>query len=188
MKKNNLQIQVPFDTVETIQRSLEHPSFQLFVKTAYDHPEGWAVRENPVTNKREMMVAGTRSKEDWFLNVYDYYLIEKGDTSMQYLDPWRTKKQQFYADTAANNGIHIVYGHSRGAALVADMPSPPHIQKVGLDGAMVLALNKQMLNIHEGGWNPLSIFDRALAESGENNVTADYSFWKPHAVWAVEGK
>jgi len=46
-------------------------SFGEFVDHAYGNQEGYAIRINPVTGEKEMMVAGSKSIGDWILNAYD---------------------------------------------------------------------------------------------------------------------
>lgn len=211
------------DSLDAIQNHLKDPNFATFVKAAYDAPEGYSIRINPATGKKEMMVAGTRDANQWVLNAVDsgLYLGDKaiktlgnaavtaaydaaeeifplahvfpkphikGVHLLERADPWRQTKQKYYAQIAKENGVDLVYGHSRGGALVADMSLPRGVQKVGLDAAMLIAHNTGMLNINEGGGlNPLGLFDEAIGLTGKENVTFDASTFSPHKVWATTG-
>lgn len=167
------------DSVDTLKSTIASPSFQNFAGLAYALPSGFAVRINENTNKKEMFVAGSRTMTDWKNNLSEY-------TRNGLYDEWRLNKQEQIADIAAKEKVDVVYGHSRGGALVADMPLPMCTQKIGLDAAMVLAGNKDMLNLTESGtgnWG--SSFDKMLARTGRYNVPVDFSPWSPHRVWKV---
>lgn len=176
--------QCQMDELETIKQTIGHISFKNFANEAYASELGYSIRNNPVTGKREMFVAGTRDLQQWALNIYDGMLHHYGFGSMQILDPWRYEKQNILGKIARNERVDIVYGHSRGAALAADMPLGGCIQRIGVNGAMRLAANKKMVNLYEGGGlNPLGLFDQYIAQTGENNHTFDLSPWSPHKVW-----
>lgn len=211
-------------SMDQIHTALQDPNFSEFVNEAYEAPEGYAIRVNPVTGKKEMMVAGTRHATQWLLNAYDSalyggdkalkvglnavfdhgteyvrgiaaehvgplaYLIPhfhvKGVKLLERADPWRQNKQKMYSDIAKEQGVDVVYGHSRGGAMVADMRLPKGTQKVGLDAAMLIAHHTGTLNINEGGgYNPLGLFDEFIGLTGKQNVTYDASYWSPHKVW-----
>lgn len=174
------------DDLETLKKTIADPSFQQFADRAYAAKEGYSIRQNPSTGKKEMFVAGTREMSQWALNVYDGLLHSSGLGQIQILDPFKFMKQNELGKIASDNGVQIVYGHSRGGALVADMPLPRCTQRIGLDAAMMIAGNKNMINLNEGGsWNPMSVFDKYIGETGAQNVTIDYSPWTPHKVWKV---
>ena len=53
---------------------LDRSKMDEFLTAAYDNPNGYAIRINPMTGKKEMMIAGTRSRNDygvrdWVQNV-----------------------------------------------------------------------------------------------------------------------
>jgi hypothetical protein len=180
----------------------EH-DFAEFANEAYQNPEGYAIRVNPRTGEKEMFIAGTRTAQDWFSNVAEsrpilgntFSKIEFGNLadSVQrgwnhHATPWREAAQKKYSDIAHQEGIDVVYGHSRGGAIVADMEVPPHVQKVGLDAAMVIADNKGMYNYYQAGdgvrgWAWLkSRFDAMIGLSGQHNVHVEGSH-PFHQVW-----
>lgn len=107
----------------------------------------------------------------------------KGIKFFEKADVWRQQKQKDLAQVAKEKGVDVIYGHSRGGALVSDM-KVPGVQKVGLDAAMLIAHEKGTLNLNEGkGWNPLGKFDEFIGTTGQNNVFFDASPWTPHKVW-----
>lgn len=143
------QLACPTDNLDTLLKTISSPLFQEFAKEAYSAPDGYSIRINPVTNKKEMFVAGTRDLSQWALNFYDGLLHMYGYGNIQILDIWRFRKQNELGQIATDNGVEVVYGHSRGGALVADMPLNQCTQRVGLDAAMMLAVNKNMVNLNE---------------------------------------
>lgn len=182
--------------------TIGHDKFGDFVDASYDSPDGYAIRYNPVTGEKEMMVAGTRSGAQWGLNALDTVLYGADkviDKSLELAeeavtdglwhhdhhthffgkyDVWREKKTKFYEKIAKKNGVEVLYGHSRGGAIVADMQHPA--KKVGLDSAMLIANNTSMLNFKEGGL--YGAFDSVIGLTGEDNEQMDLG-WKMHAVW-----
>lgn len=205
------------DSVEALQTTLKDKNFGRFVEAAYEAPEGYAIRINPYTGKKEMMIAGTRHSTQWLLNAMDSGLYGgdklmktganfvldntinrvtdpvgellpkahiKGVKLLENVDIPRKQKERYYTQIAKENNVDVVYGHSRGGAMVADMKLPKGTQKVGLDSAMLIAHHTGMKNLNEGGgWNPLGLFDRAIGLTGKDNVTFDASTFSPHKVW-----
>jgi len=166
-----------YDSLDTLKRTINSSQFKQFANLAYANPWGVLIRTNPDTGKKEMFVAGSRTTKDWQDNFNDYY--------GSYND-YRMARQEQLAETAVLENVKVVYGHSRGGAMVADMRLPLTIQKVGLDAAMVLASNKNMLNLTEAGtgaWG--STFDQTIGRTGRFNVPVDYSPRYPHKVWKV---
>lgn len=195
---------------DKLAAELSDPSFSDFVGRAYASDSGVSFRINPETGDKEMMIAGTRTMGQWGLNLLDSALyggekiLNKGigllredvmvETGvylpeppkinfLHKLDFPRTRKQHYYERIARDNGVDVIYGHSRGGAMVADMDFDG--TKVGLDAAMLISSDTDMLNIEEGGgYNPLGLFDEAIGYTGEDNMHMDLSTWKPHQVWA----
>lgn len=190
-----------------VAAELSDPNFHDFVGRAYGSNDGVAYRINPITGEKEMMIAGTRTMGQWGLNLLDTALyggdkaIAKGKGMirhpfktvigtapkehvklLQKFDLPRKRKEAYYARLARNNGVDVVYGHSRGGAMAADLDFDG--TKVGLDAAMLLADNTDVYNFNEGGsLNPTGLFDAAIGLTGEKNVTMDLSTWSPHQVW-----
>lgn len=191
---------------------LTDPTFHDFVGRAYASSDGVSFRVNPVTGEREMMIAGTRTMGQWGLNLLDTALygtdkvLEEGRTILkkgfkaetginlpvsdehikffQKLDLPRQRKEAYYARLAADRGVDVVYGHSRGGAMAADLELDSPTTRVGLDAAMLLASNVDTINLNEGGgYNPLGLFDAAIGLTGKRNVHMDESTFAPHQVW-----
>lgn len=174
------------DDLNTLKRTIADPSFKNFAKKAYDSKDGYSIRTNPHTNKTEMFVAGARDLSQWAMNLYDGVLHQSDLGEIGVLNPWRLDKQNHLGRIAQDNYIDVVYGHSRGGALAADMPLSECTQRVGLDAAMMIAANKDIVNLSEGGGvNPLGLFDEYIGQTGQKNVTVDFSPWYPHKVWSV---
>lgn len=146
--------------------------FSSFVEESYSNPEGYAIRWNPRTHKKEMMIAGTRSGRDWLANLGDT-LWERNNLGFQ-RTPWMERAMKKYEAIARREGVSVIYGHSRGGAIVADMKFKG--DKVGLNAAMLMGHNKTMTN-YRGG----SMFDKVLATGGKKNI---YKRSKFHKVWA----
>nr|P0DOK3.1 RecName: Full=Viral protein 1; Short=VP1 [Chaetoceros setoense DNA virus] len=106
--------------------------------------------------------------------------------------PWRAKAQEFYSQVVVDEEVDVVYGHSRGGAIVADMQLPAAVTKIGLDSAMILADNKGMINFYQGGrgfdpGHPIAWFksqvDMALGSTGENNIHLEVEGMHTHELW-----
>lgn len=201
-------------------RAIHDSDFKEFVNESYKDKHGYAIRVNPKTGKKEMMVAGSRNVGDWVSNFFDAGLHLAEDTvgkafdkmwetglegvsemftgskkmgeefshiihrpSITGLDFWRKNASEHYSEIAEAEGVDVVYGHSRGGAIVADMDIP-EFEKVGLDAAMYIADDKDMLNIREDVWTSglTGLFDQGLGLTGDHNVGVDYSK-AVHQVW-----
>lgn len=148
---------------EFIRKNIQTGSFREFADAAYNSPRGYAIRTNPVTGEREMMVAGTRNVKDWFSNI-----LESGGSHVKlphWLAKYRGNYTKFLADEARKNGVTVIYGHSRGATIANLVPVDA--TKIGVDGATVLSRKKPAYNISQNQW-----FDRAIGARG-NTVYTD---------------
>lgn len=175
--------QISQKELDQILDTINDESFSLFHLEAYAKPDGYHIRTNPKTDKKEMFVAGTRSRGDWAQNAWD-------EITGSNFNPWREAQQDMLSKAAILNDVQVIFGHSRGGALVADMKTKEGVKKVGLNAAMRLARNKNMLNINEGGDRKLpgkilGQFDQFIGETGLQNVTYDFSPWSPHKSWKV---
>jgi len=202
-------------SLDEIKANVSHPDFKYFAKDAYKSKDGYSIRFNPETGQKEMFIAGTRHASQWALNVIDGVLYTADSAAsatvndvvggflseigipeklhphveshlFSKLDRPRVKKEKFFADIAEKEGVDVVYGHSRGGAMAADLDVDT--QKIGLDAAMMIAHDKHALNLYEGyeGMeipNPMGIFDEVIGATGENNVHFDASYFSPHKVW-----
>lgn len=165
--------------------SLGHPSFDQFAREAYDDVNnGYAIRVNPTTGDKEMFIAGTKppGHGQWLLNVWDMPWYNLSNVTniegFKKMDPWRYRKTKYFEDIAREEGVDVIYGHSRGGAIVADMNVDSHVTKVGLDAAMSIAADKNLMNLQEAAW-----FDQAIGKSGKENVIFDLGP-KFHSVWS----
>ncbi len=75
-----------------------------FKKVAYKSKEGYAIRVNPLTGKKEMMVAGTRSVRDWLQNVLEV----SGTVSGRVSDMKRDEYAQKLSKISAENEVYFV--------------------------------------------------------------------------------
>lgn len=166
----------PFDSLNTLLQTIESVDFMGFVNKAKNHLSGVAMRLNPMTGKREMMIYGTRNAADWVGNILNTIVT----------DPLTRQRVESLTAAAERNYIDVIYGHSRGGMYVADMLTNETIQKVGLDAAMSIANNKNLVNLTEAGsGNPGSSFDALIGRTGTTNITVDFSPQNFHKVWTV---
>lgn len=195
---------------EDVEESLKQQDFRDFVHKGYASKDGYSLRTNPKNGEKEMFIAGSRHASDWFWNGTDAVLygadkvLNKMESAaitgvsdltgipfpkhpvdikaFEYLDKPRHKKQSFFEKIARDNNVQTIYGHSRGGAYVADMNVDA--TKVGLDAAMLIARDTSLANFEEGGGiNPLGLFDEIIGLTGDQNITTDFSTFRPHQVW-----
>lgn len=203
---------------ENLKKILSNREFDEMASEAYDSDLGYSIRYNEETGKREMFVAGTRDIAQWGLNAFDagvaagdhmfnelgkhvlgnalWEQLDKssiGKRAKHAFDPGnvdlpRRQKTKILEKIARENHVDVIYGHSRGGALVADM-KVPGAKKIGLDAAMILTNNKEMMNIEEGG-APIGggrkvkgLFDQTLGVTGRNNIYIDADERGFHNVW-----
>lgn len=175
---------------KVLKEILQRDDFDSFVNDAYKNPEGYTIRMNPVTGEKEMFIAGTRNMGDWGSNViesvnalildnpilrheYNEYVEENAylpgalkERAFSRATGWRVRASRKYSEIAEREGVKVVYGHSRGGAIVADMDTKA--TKVGLDSATVIADNKDMLNIRERRW-----FDHIIGVGSKQSLVWD---------------
>lgn len=175
-----------------LDKTLADPEFEEFSKLAYTSKKGYAIRVNPRTGQKEMFIAGTRSTGQHVLNVWDGILYNTqaifGDEldhtwenetglpswtrpDITFFDPWRKYKTDQFEQIARREGVDVIYGHSRGGAIVADMDVDDHVVKIGLDSAMIIAEHKDMVNYNEWGTTPSGVFDGFIGLTGKDNRT-----------------
>lgn len=161
---------------------LEKSKMSEFLTAAYENPNGYAIRVNPITGNKEMMIAGTRNRgdfsiRDWVQNVaegiHHIPLIEDivgeerwgaVDALGTYSEARRDEGSKRYEAIAEEEGVEVVYGHSRGAAVMSGMNGP--WESVGLDGASYIGHHKSYTNIVQKG----GLFDRAIAIGHKGNI------------------
>ncbi len=147
--------------------TLCNTSFDKFAQCAYRNPAGYAIRVNPANGKKEMFVAGTWNVFDWAANLYE---SKYGGHTF-----YRKKAAEKYRKIAEANGVDVIYGHSRGGALIGDIVNPK-IRKVGLDAAMIISKDKNITNYRNKGY-----FDRVIGLTGKNNKVIQSKRF--HKVW-----
>lgn len=142
---------------------------------------GISYRVNPLTGKNEMFVAGSSGMLDWVFNLTNgiFYGAEKvvgpkldavfkrtgGFVKRPKFSGWnpdRNRQTLGIAREAKRHNVDVMYGHSRGGALVADADFSG--TKFGLDAAMLIAENTDMVNFRRPG-----IFDGFLGLTGKKN-------------------
>lgn len=165
---------------------LEKSKMSEFLTAAYDNPNGYAIRVNPLTGKKEMMIAGTRNRgdfsiRDWTQNIaegihhtpYGKELTEafmgegawdKFDFIGSYSESKRDEGSARYEAIAREENVDVVYGHSRGAAVMSGMNGP--WESVGLDGASYIGHHKSYTNIVQ----KKGIFDRMIGAGHKGNI------------------
>jgi len=80
---------------------------------------------------------------------------------------------------AKEHDVDVIYGHSRGGAIVADMNIPA--TKVGIDAAMLIANNTSELNLSEAG-SLIGLFDAVIGLTGQENEHVDLGNHM-HKIW-----
>lgn len=154
---------------------------------AYASPAGMAKRVNPVTGKKELFIAGTRTHFNWLQNfaegahtmatdigdaIVDHVpVVDQGKAKllksfMQGVNfPGGISKQLTSAEGGEINqmildeGIDVVYGHSRGASYFSHIDDS--VVKIGLDAAEVLTSgDTDYVNLQSDDWFTKSIGKR----------------------------
>lgn len=181
---------------DNIRDIIKEPDFEYFMNKAYDQHWyankwhtglGYSIRVNPHTGQKEMFVSGSEGWKDWTLNFFDSisyagekFVGEKIDElweketespaiarpSLTSWDFYRKNRTKQLSKIAKDEGVDVVYGHSRGGAIVADMDFSG--RKVGIDAAMLIAKNTEMENYQRD-----SLVDNVLGVSGEHNIVVE---------------
>jgi hypothetical protein len=138
-----------------------------FMKQAYDSDKGYAIKKNPTTGLDEMFVAGTHSPTtkrgitEWFQNIGEgaEHLVGMDKQKFNLFLKHREEFAYKLEEEARTNNVKVVYGHSRGAAIMSDFEDRDYIF-IGLDGATGIAQNhSDIINIEHKG----DVFDFAIA-------------------------
>jgi len=141
----------------------DDPGMSDFLNEAYESNGKFAIRVNPNTGLKEMMIAGSDTTGNWLQNVSETLPTNPfGGLS----DVIRKDASAYYDEIAKQNDVDVIYGHSRGYAHLHDMESTAI--KVGLNGANVLTeKDDTIVNVSGKG-----IFDQLV---GSSNKTVDVS-------------
>lgn len=150
------------------QSHVQNEHMREFMAASYNSDRGFAIEQNPVTGLNEMFVAGTHSPttlrgvKEWFQNVGEgvEHLVAADRIGYDVFGEHRKHFAQKLEQEARANNVHVVYGHSRGAAIISDFEESDGYVFIGLDGATGITENHgNILNIiHKG-----DLFDNAIA-------------------------
>lgn len=182
-----------FDPAD-VKKIIETPDFEHYMNEAYaQHGEhdnyglGYSIRWNPHTGQKEMFVAGSQGWKDWLMNVTDSVAYGGEKVFGKVLDKsfeeetglpavirphltqynrYRAERSKKLSAIARDEHIDVIYGHSRGGAVVADLDTES--RKVGVDAAMLIAHNTDMENYRRPG-----AFDKFLGITGQENLTVE---------------
>lgn len=145
-----------------------------FMNAAYDSPDGYSIRVNPLTGMKEMMIAGTHSPttvkgmKEWASNIAEG-LDSATFHAIPVLNDVTVHREAFgekLAQIAADEGVQVVYGHSRGAAIMSHFDETKFIG-IGIDGATYIGEAKQkFINVNAGK----QVFDRAIGAFNKRTV------------------
>lgn len=191
---NQLQSLVKKIDKDDIESILKEDNFQIAMEDAYrqhlgeygdNTGLGYSVRYNWHTGQKEMFVAGSQGWKDWTLNIVDGILYGAEKVGGKFidakwheytglpgnyrpkltsLDRYRVERSKKLKAIADYEDVDVIYGHSRGGAVVADLDVDA--RKVGVDAAMIIAENTDIENYHRP-----SVFDNVLGLSGKENET-----------------
>jgi len=147
---------------------------------AYSSKDGYAVLKNPISDENEMFVRGTKTGGEWLQNVVEALpdVVVAAIPALKPLTSGSRGARKAFANrldyARKRTGTKVVYGHSRGAAVVADMTSS--VKKVGVDGAMLLADRGKRKFTNYRQDQP---FDWLIGRGEKNKVVRRGSSWKP---------
>jgi hypothetical protein len=149
--------------------TLRKGSFEHFAANAYSAKDGYAIRQNPMTGEKEMFVRGTTFKNfgaEWFQNLFEHPKLKKLFLHKMSKGS-RERHSKKLAKIARDQGVDIIYGHSRGGAVIDDM-HVPGATKLGLDGAFLLKTDKNSTTLN---YRQKQLFDKAIGGNHKNTVT-----------------
>jgi len=161
-----------------IKRVTSNQPFHRFANKAYSAPHGYAIRVNKRTGEKEMFVRGTtfrRGGVEWLQNIAESPLSYAGGLvptiSRDVSKHFRRKYSKFLSDIARKEKVDVIYGHSRGAAVVEDM-HVPGATKLALDGATILNQRSTITNYRQS-----QLFDGIIGLNARSTIKEDS--WTP---------
>lgn len=139
-----------------------------FKESAYKSPGGYSIRTNPWTGYKELFIAGTRGGKDWLQNVAEGSAIVVANVYSDVSDSFTQIYVEQLEQVIKDNDIEVVYGHSRGAAIMSKLQSP-NLIKVGLDAATIIGDSDDYLNISQTV-SPSGLFDNLIGMGHTNTI------------------
>lgn len=143
--------------------SVRDGTLQRASDRAYKSKDGFSIFDNPQTGEKEMFVRGTTFKRggvEWAQNILESPIggyRSATATGLSALSRYsRRQHSKFLSEQARKNGVSVVYGHSRGGAIVNDM-DVPGARLIGLDAATILNKRSNISNIRQR-----QFFDRSI--------------------------
>lgn len=110
-----------------VKRTVNDKSFGDFADKAYKAKRGYAIRRNPTTGEKEMFVRGTTFKRggvEWLQNLAEAPGFANVGLGEQLVGDFsrhiRGKYSKFLSGIAKKERVTVIYGHSRGGAVVND--------------------------------------------------------------------
>lgn len=145
---------------------------------AYSAKRGYDIYVNPKTKQKEMFVRGTTFRKgglEWVQNALESPVggIGSGTAVVASALSRRSRRQysNFLSGVAKKEGVKVIYGHSRGGAVVNDM-NVPGARKIGLDAATILNERSKITNIRQR-----QAFDRVIGLNANATVKHGPRVW-----------
>lgn len=122
-----------------------------FGAEAYKNKWGYAIRTNPTTGNKEMFLSGSRTVGDWGSNIVEAVDLIPGVQwgPAVFSEELRHDYALRLDDVIEREGVVVVYGHSRGGAVVSDLKS--NVKIIALDGATNIGSKRDIFNISTDG-------------------------------------
>lgn len=188
-----------------LEQTLSTEDFASFADEAKESPKNFALRVNPVTGEKEMFIYGTPSpfainkqkgyKETWIENLRDSvifgqnYVMNKAAPGVKhhlgeaFVMKGRVPEEVYLANIAKANDVDVIYGYSRGGAIASDLKNYGYKGAVvGLDAAMLITPNKDIINFTEGPSTEDYKAPQQLSDYGPKMVPSVYN---PYVAGAV---
>ena len=144
---------------------MDNSKLNEFRDAAYANEDKYSIRINPYTGKKEAYIAGTISAHDWWQNIAESGWL--GDAVKQTSLMERHHRMNKLEAVFIEEGVEVVYGHSRGVAEMSDLDQS-HFLFIGHDGATILGQHKEYVNIRAH-----QIPDFYLGFGHQGNVSVD---------------
>jgi len=153
---------------------LEKSEMGDYLTAAYASEDGYLIRTNPHTGKKEMFIAGTHEAhthkgfKEWMSNVAEGTgEILPDNVFHRYSERKRDEFAHKLIDIAREQDVEVVYGHSRGAAIASEFPEDFTV--IGLDGASAIGHHRRYVNLIQSR-GPMGTFDNLIGAGHKENV------------------